>query len=56
MLAATRAGCAALGVTTGSNDSTALVAAGADAIIDSLDDFPAWLRNWVTAPTHPQKR
>lgn len=33
----------AVGVTTGPDDARALLAAGADLVLDSLDDFPAWL-------------
>lgn len=55
MVAAARAGCAALGVTTGSNDATALLAAGADDTIASLEDFPAWLRDWLTGLAHPEE-
>ena len=47
MVAGLRANCYALGVTTGSNDEAALLAAGADVTIASLEDFPAWLRAWV---------
>jgi phosphoglycolate phosphatase len=50
MVAAARAGCTALGVTTGSNDATALLCAGADDTIASLEEFPAWLRAWVLRP------
>jgi phosphoglycolate phosphatase len=33
----------AVGVTTGPDDARKLVTAGADVVLDSLDDFPAWL-------------
>ena len=33
----------AVGVTTGTDDARALLAAGADIVLDSLDEFPAWL-------------
>jgi phosphoglycolate phosphatase len=33
----------AVGVTTGSDDARKLTAAGADVVLDSLHDFPAWL-------------
>ena len=33
----------AVGVTTGPDDARKLLAAGADVVLDSLDDFPAWL-------------
>jgi phosphoglycolate phosphatase len=32
----------AVGVTTGPDDARKLLAAGADLVLDSLDDFPAW--------------
>jgi phosphoglycolate phosphatase len=53
MAAAARAGCTALGVTTGSNDATALLAAGAHDTIASLEDFHGWLRSWLAGPHHP---
>ena len=33
----------AVGVTTGPDDTRALLAAGADIVFDSLEEFPAWL-------------
>ena len=33
----------AVGVTTGPDDARKLLAAGADVVLDSLDEFPAWL-------------
>jgi phosphoglycolate phosphatase len=54
MVAGLRANCYALGVTTGSNDEAALLCAGADDSIASLEDFPAWLRNWLTGPARPE--
>jgi phosphoglycolate phosphatase len=33
----------AVGVTTGPDDARALLAAGADLVLDSLDEFPNWL-------------
>jgi phosphoglycolate phosphatase len=33
----------AVGVTTGPDDARKLVAAGADVVLDSLDEFPGWL-------------
>jgi phosphoglycolate phosphatase len=33
----------AVGVTTGTDDARALLAAGADIVLESLDEFPAWL-------------
>jgi phosphoglycolate phosphatase len=50
MAAAARASCTALGVTTGSNDAEALLAAGAHDVIDSLEDFPGWLTTWLAGP------
>ncbi len=50
MVAGLRANCYALGVTTGSNDEDALLAAGADDTIASLEDFPAWLGDWLVRP------
>jgi phosphoglycolate phosphatase len=50
MVAGLRANCYALGVTTGSNDEDALRSAGADDTIASLEDFPAWLRDWLRRP------
>jgi len=47
MVAGLRANCYALGVTTGSNDEGALLAAGAADTIASLEDFPAWLGDWL---------
>lgn len=46
MVAAKVAKCHALGVTTGSNDATALCNAGADDTIASLEAFPGWLMAW----------
>ena len=43
MAAARAAGAVALGVATGANDEAALTAAGADEVLASLEDFPAWL-------------
>ena len=43
MAAARAAGAVALGVSTGANDEAALTAAGADEVLASLEDFPAWL-------------
>jgi phosphoglycolate phosphatase-like HAD superfamily hydrolase len=42
MLAAADAGVIAVGVTTGSFDAAALTGAGADVILETLQDFPAW--------------
>ncbi|HTD50328.1 MAG TPA: HAD family hydrolase, partial [Acidimicrobiia bacterium] len=33
----------AVGVTTGPDNTSSLLAAGADVVFDSLDPFPAWL-------------
>ncbi len=41
--AAIAASALAVGVTTGPDDAKRLVAAEADVVFDSLDDFPAWL-------------
>jgi len=41
--AARVAGAVAVGVTTGSHDGAALLAAGADVVLTGLEDFPAWL-------------
>jgi phosphoglycolate phosphatase len=41
--AAIGASALAVGVTTGPDDARSLLAADADLVIDSLDDFPAWL-------------
>jgi phosphoglycolate phosphatase len=41
--AAVDASALAVGVTTGPDDARALVAAGADLVLDSLEGFPAWL-------------
>ena len=35
----------AVGVTTGPDDAAALRAAGAEAVLDSLEEFPAWLND-----------
>jgi phosphoglycolate phosphatase len=43
MAAAEAAGTYAVGVATGANDEAALKAAGADEVLASLEDFPAWL-------------
>ena len=37
----------AVGVTTGPDDARKLLSAGADVVLDSLDDFPAWLATIV---------
>jgi phosphoglycolate phosphatase len=42
--AARTAGAHAVGVSSGPVDRSALTAAGADVVFDSLVDFPAWLR------------
>jgi phosphoglycolate phosphatase len=41
--AAIDASALAVGVTTGPDDARKLVGAGADVVLDSLVDFPAWL-------------
>ena len=41
--AAIGASALAVGVTTGPDDARTLIAADADLVLDSLDDFPAWL-------------
>lgn len=45
--AAKVAGAVAVAVTTGSHDTAALLEAGADVVLPSLDDFPAWLAGHV---------
>jgi pyridinium-3,5-biscarboxylic acid mononucleotide sulfurtransferase len=45
--AARAAGITAVGVTTGPCPHTDLVAAGAGAVLDSLEDFPAFLEGWL---------
>jgi pyridinium-3,5-biscarboxylic acid mononucleotide sulfurtransferase len=47
MVGATAAGVAAVGVTTGSHEATALRAAGADVVLADLHDFPHWLDEYV---------
>lgn len=42
MQAAHGAGAVAVGVTTGANDEAALRRAGADVVLPSLEEFPAW--------------
>ncbi len=49
MTAARSAGAYALGVTTGANDRTALLAAGADLTVPNLDAFVAWLPGHISA-------
>lgn len=43
MLGAVSAGAVGVGVTTGPCDADTLLAAGADVVLSSLDEFPAWL-------------
>jgi phosphoglycolate phosphatase len=47
MVAARAANAYAVGVTTGANDATALLAAGADLALPDLDTFVAWLTSRV---------
>jgi phosphoglycolate phosphatase len=50
MAAARSAGVPAVGVPTGSFSETDLVAAGADVVLDSLVDFPAWYADFRRDP------
>jgi phosphoglycolate phosphatase len=50
MAAAVSAGVTAVGVTTGSFDAAALTAAGADVVLPSLLEFPAWHEAWSGSP------
>ena len=43
MIGARTAGVVAVGVTSGSHDADALRAAGADVVLETLEDFPDWL-------------
>ncbi|MEZ0491904.1 HAD family hydrolase [Kineococcus sp. TBRC 1896] len=45
--AAAVAGAVAVAVTTGSHDAAALLEAGADVVLTSLEDFPGWLATHV---------
>ncbi len=45
MAAAVQAGVRAVGVATGSFTRADLSGAGAEVVLDSLDDFPAWYRS-----------
>ncbi|WP_432491100.1 HAD family hydrolase [Kineococcus gypseus] len=45
--AARAAGAVAVAVTTGAHDAAALRAAGADVVLASLEEFPAWLARWL---------
>jgi uncharacterized protein len=47
MLAARSCGAVAVAVTTGADDETALRSAGADVVLDSLEDFPVWLSAYL---------
>jgi phosphoglycolate phosphatase len=47
VLAATDAGAVAIGVTTGAFDAAALGDAGADVILTTLQDFPAWYAGFL---------
>lgn len=54
MSAARRAGVVAVGVLTGHHDAASLTAAGADAVLTDLRDFPDWLLGQLS-PT-PERR
>ena len=45
MAAAIEAGITAVGVATGSFSRDQLTVAGAEVVLDSLEDFPAWYRS-----------
>jgi len=47
MHAAAAAGVYAVGVTSGADDAAALVAAGADVVLDSIADFAAWFSTYL---------
>ncbi len=47
MRAAAAAGVRAVGVTTGADDADALIAAGADVVLGSVAEFPAWLSAYL---------
>jgi phosphoglycolate phosphatase len=47
VLAACAAGTVAIGVTTGAFDAAALTEAGADVILATLEDFPAWYAGFL---------
>jgi pyridinium-3,5-biscarboxylic acid mononucleotide sulfurtransferase len=47
MLAARSCGAVAVAVTTGADDEAALRAAGADVVLASLEDFPAWFTSYL---------
>jgi phosphoglycolate phosphatase len=49
MVAARTAGVVAVGVTTGPHAAGELVDAGADVVLESLTQFPQWLRAWRRA-------
>jgi phosphoglycolate phosphatase len=53
MRAATSAGARAVGVPTGSFSSNELLAAGADVVLDSLAEFPAWYATFAAAAATP---
>lgn len=53
MHAATSAGVRAVGIPTGSFSSNELLAAGAHAVLDSLEEFPAWYAAFAAAPAAP---
>jgi phosphoglycolate phosphatase len=55
--AAHEAGAVAVGVTSGPFDADELRAVGADVVLDSLVDFPAWLASCVAGdPPRPSRR
>jgi phosphoglycolate phosphatase len=50
VLGARAAGAHAVAVPTGPHDSTELMEAGADVVLASLVEFPAWIRSWAVSP------